>query len=47
MEILSIEEAAWKIRNGQVIAYPTETVYGLGSIIFEEEPVMRIKQSSL
>ena len=44
MEILSIEEAAWKVRNGQVIAYPTETVYGLGSIIFEEEPVMRIKQ---
>ena len=37
MEILSIEEAAWKVRNGQVIAYPTETVYGLGSIIFEEE----------
>jgi len=44
MEILSIEEAAWKVRNGQVVAYPTETVYGLGSIIFEEDPVMRIKQ---
>ncbi|HNZ53567.1 MAG TPA: L-threonylcarbamoyladenylate synthase [bacterium] len=44
MEILSIEEAAWKIRNGLVVAYPTETVYGLGSIIFEKEPVMRIKQ---
>jgi L-threonylcarbamoyladenylate synthase len=44
MEILSIEEAAWKVRNGQVIAYPTETVYGLGSIIFEKESVMRIKK---
>ncbi|MGI6393692.1 MAG: L-threonylcarbamoyladenylate synthase [bacterium] len=44
MEILSIEEAAWKVRNGLVVAYPTETVYGLGSIIFEKEPVMRIKQ---
>ena len=44
MEILSIEEAAWKVRNGSVIAYPTETIYGLGTIIFEEEPVMRIKK---
>lgn len=44
MEILSIEEAAWKIRNGSVVAYPTETVYGLGSIIFERDPVMRIKE---
>jgi L-threonylcarbamoyladenylate synthase len=44
MEILSIEEAAWKVRNGSVIAYPTETVYGLGTIIFEEDPVMRIKK---
>ena len=44
MEILSIEEAAWKVRNGLVVAYPTETVYGLGSIIFEKEPVMRIKK---
>jgi L-threonylcarbamoyladenylate synthase len=44
MEILSIEEAAWKVRNGSVVAYPTETVYGLGTIIFEEEPVMRIKR---
>lgn len=43
MEILSIEEAAWKVRNGSVVAYPTETVYGLGTIIFEEESVMRIK----
>ncbi len=43
MEILSIEEAAWKVRNGSVIAYPTETVYGLGTIIFEKEPVQRIK----
>jgi L-threonylcarbamoyladenylate synthase len=43
MEILSIEEAAWKIRNGSVIAYPTETVYGLGSIIFDKDPVMKLK----
>jgi len=44
MEIFSIEEAAWKVRNGSVVAYPTETVYGLGTIIFEEDSVMRIKR---
>lgn len=44
MEILSVEEAAWKVRNGGVVAYPTETVYGLGSIIFEKDPVLRVKQ---
>lgn len=44
MELLSIEEAAWKIRNGSIIAYPTETVYGLGTIIYERESVNRIKE---
>jgi L-threonylcarbamoyladenylate synthase len=44
MEMFSIEEAAWKLRNGSIVAYPTETVYGLGTIIYEEEAVERLKQ---
>lgn len=44
MEILSIEEAAWKIRNGSIVAYPTETVYGLGTIIYDREAVLKIKE---
>jgi len=44
MEIFSIEEAAWKLRNGSIVAYPTETVYGLGTIIYELDAVERLKQ---
>ncbi len=44
MDILSLEEAAWLLRNGSVIAYPTETVYGLGAIIHDEEAVARLKR---
>ncbi len=43
MELMTIEEAAWKLRNGSVIAYPTETVYGLGAVIYDEDAVLRIK----
>ena len=28
---LSISEAAAKIRRGELVAFPTETVYGLGA----------------
>lgn len=44
MEIFSLEEAAWKMRNGSVVAYPTETVYGLGTVIYDEDALQRIKQ---
>ncbi|HNT27525.1 MAG TPA: L-threonylcarbamoyladenylate synthase [bacterium] len=44
MDFFSPEEAAWKLRNGAVVAYPTETVYGLGAIIHETEAVLRLKQ---
>ncbi len=44
MEMFSIEEAAWKLRNGSIVAYPTETVYGLGTIIYETDAVERLKQ---
>ncbi|HOW52214.1 MAG TPA: L-threonylcarbamoyladenylate synthase [bacterium] len=44
MDIFSIEEAAWKLRNGSIVAYPTETVYGLGTIIYEIDAVERLKE---
>ncbi|MFO7736313.1 MAG: L-threonylcarbamoyladenylate synthase [bacterium] len=44
MDFFSIEEAAWHLRNGSVVAYPTETVFGLGSVIFDKDAVMRIKK---
>lgn len=39
---LSIEEAAERIRRGEVIAFPTETVYGLGADALNEKAVRRI-----
>lgn len=44
MEMFSIEEAAWRIRNGSIVAYPTETVYGLGTILYENDSVDRLKK---
>jgi len=37
-----IEEAAKLIRSGQVVAFPTETVYGLGANALDENAVQRI-----
>lgn len=37
-----LEPAARVLNNGGVIAYPTETVYGLGANIFQREAVARI-----
>ena len=38
----SVEEAAEFIRNGEVVAFPTETVYGLGANVFDEAAVSKI-----
>jgi len=37
-----IEEAAALLKSGEVVAFPTETVYGLGAPIFEPKVVERI-----
>jgi L-threonylcarbamoyladenylate synthase len=37
-----VEEAAQLIRNQEVVAFPTETVYGLGASIFSEEAIQKI-----
>ena len=34
--------AARYIANGEVVAFPTETVYGLGANIFNEEAIRKI-----
>jgi L-threonylcarbamoyladenylate synthase len=38
----SVRVAAEFIRRGEVVAFPTETVYGLGADVFNEEAVRRI-----
>ncbi len=40
--ILSIKEAAALIREGKLVAFPTETVYGLGANAFDAAAVQRI-----
>ncbi|MGE5423702.1 MAG: L-threonylcarbamoyladenylate synthase [Ignavibacteriales bacterium] len=37
-----IEVAAFLIRSGEVVAFPTETVYGLGANALDEEAVQKI-----
>jgi L-threonylcarbamoyladenylate synthase len=37
-----IEKAADIIRNGGVVIYPTETVYGIGANIFSEEALSKV-----
>jgi L-threonylcarbamoyladenylate synthase len=39
---LTIEEAAHRLRQGEVIAYPTEAVYGLGCDPFNHEAVEKL-----
>lgn len=37
-----IAEAAQLLRSGELVAFPTETVYGLGARVFDESAVRRI-----
>lgn len=39
---LHIAEAAQLLRSGELVAFPTETVYGLGARVFDESAVRRI-----
>jgi L-threonylcarbamoyladenylate synthase len=41
-EPAAIEEAALALRRGRLVAFPTETVYGLGGIATDAEAVARI-----
>lgn len=37
-----IEQAAALLKEGELVAFPTETVYGLGACVFNEEAVQKI-----
>src|SRR5512135_2462630 len=39
---ISAAEAALRLREGRIVAFPTETVYGLGADALNEEAVRRI-----
>lgn len=38
----SIEDAATRLLNGDVIVFPTETVYGLGALLNDEKAINKI-----
>jgi L-threonylcarbamoyladenylate synthase len=38
----AVEQAAELLRTGQVVAFPTDTVYGVGALFSDEEAVERI-----
>jgi L-threonylcarbamoyladenylate synthase len=40
--IVKLDQAHALLNNGQIIAYPTEAVYGLGCNIFSRQAVLRI-----
>lgn len=42
--IVGIEQAAERLRAGAVVAYPTETVYGLGVDALSREAVARLRE---
>ena len=39
-----IRQAVDIVRNGGVIAYPTDTIYGLGCSIFDKNAIERVYQ---
>ena len=41
-----IEKAATVIKNGGIVAFPTETVYGLGANALNEEAVKKIFEAT-
>jgi L-threonylcarbamoyladenylate synthase len=42
---LSPQQAALLIRQGEIVAFPTETVYGLGANVFDEAAIRKIFQA--
>ena len=39
---MNVQEATQAIKKGEVVAFPTETVYGLGGSIFNEQALGKI-----
>ena len=42
MKKLDLSKAITALRNGQIIVYPTDTLYGLGANIFNDDAVKKI-----
>ena len=42
MELISIDLAIEQLKKGELVAFPTETVYGLGAPIFNEKAIAQI-----
>src|SRR5437899_1827734 len=42
VKMISLSEAAQRIREGKLVAFPTETVYGLGANAFDADAVAKI-----
>ncbi|MBX7065813.1 MAG: threonylcarbamoyl-AMP synthase [Parachlamydiales bacterium] len=42
LQSLDLSKAIGALKNGEPVIFPTETVYGLGAIIFDEEAVKKI-----
>ena len=40
-----LDEAAALLRRGELVAFPTETVYGLGAIATKEQAVAKVFQA--
>ena len=42
IDLNKIKEAAKSIKNGELVLFPTETVYGIGANAFNEKAVSKI-----
>ena len=42
LNFFSLKKAKRLVRTGQLVAFPTETVYGLGASVFNEEAIAKI-----
>ena len=41
----TIQEASERLRNGQLVSFPTETVYGLGANALDADACLKIFES--
>jgi L-threonylcarbamoyladenylate synthase len=39
---MNVDKAARLLKAGEIVAFPTETVYGLGALLFDEKAVLKV-----
>lgn len=42
---MNLKQAANLLKAGEIVAFPTETVYGLGALLFDEKAVLKVFQA--